>query len=112
MLRQLTVVSSIQEAAEVSPPVQRAALPGRSADGFASFNPDLSCSVAMDGNKVGWHRPSLHELLSWAGAHLLDPQYAKEMDNILRRVISLSKMPTSAASSLTRSARAKATTTP
>jgi hypothetical protein len=55
--------------------------------GAASFNPNLSLSVAMDGNKIGWHHGP-HCMNCYLGQEheCWDPKYAKDMDNILRRV--------------------------
>lgn len=56
-------------------------------DGFATFNSDLSLSVAMDSNKIEWHHGP-HCMNCYLGQEhtCWDPKYAKEMDNILRRV--------------------------
>eukprot|EP00941_MAST-03F_sp_MAST-3F-sp1_P001547 g1547.t1 len=56
--------------------------------GFATFNNDLRLSVAMDTSKVQWHHGP-HCMNCYLGQEhtCWDPTYAKEMDNILRKVL-------------------------
>lgn len=55
--------------------------------GKADFNVDFSTSVAVDSNQIDWHHGP-HCMNCYLGQkhECWDPQYAKEMDNILRRV--------------------------